>query len=115
MLVEKMVCKTCSQSCIKYGKTVKGTQRYYCNSCKKTQQKNYQYKACRKKVNNHLTSLLKEGCGIRSISRLLAISTTTTMARILTISNQVKSPVIVKGKTYVATSKTFIENTYENS
>ena len=51
-------------------------------------------------MNSNLLSLLKEGCGIRSISRLLAISPTTTIRRILTISNQIKRPSIVRSKMY---------------
>jgi insertion element IS1 protein InsB len=95
-----MNCKTCNQRCIKHGKTIKGKQRHYCKTCKKTQQENYLYKAYKKDVNSNLVSLLKEGCGIRSISRLLAISPTTTIRRILNISNEIKRPSIVRGKIY---------------
>ena len=95
-----MKCKKCNQKCIKHGKTIKGKQRHYCKTCKKTQQENYLYKAYKKDVNSNLVLLLKEGCGIRSISRLLKISPTTTIRRILTISKQIKNPSIVMGKMY---------------
>ncbi|MCW8937631.1 MAG: IS1 family transposase [Flavobacteriales bacterium] len=98
--MEKMKCKKCNQICVKNGKTKSGEQRYYCVLCEKSQQINYTYQACKPKINNKLIALLKEGCGIRSISRLLKISPTTTIRRILTISNQIKSPSIVMGKMY---------------
>ena len=95
-----MKCKKCNQVCLKNGKTKSGEQRYYCTLCKKSQQNSYTYQACKPKINDKLINLLKEGCGIRSISRLLKISPTTTIRRILNISNQIKSPSIVIGKMY---------------
>lgn len=95
-----MKCKKCNQKCIKHGKTIKGEQRHYCKTCKKAQQEKYLYNAYKKDINSNLVSLLKEGCGIRSISRLLNISPTTTIRKILLISNQIKSPSIVMGKMY---------------
>lgn len=95
-----MRCKECNQIGIKNGKSGSGEQRYYCAFCKKSYQSNYVYKACIPKVNTKLVELLKEGCGIRSISRLLSISPTTTTKRILLISSQIKRPPIVMGKTY---------------
>jgi insertion element IS1 protein InsB len=44
--------------------------------------------------------LLKEGCGIRSISRILKISTNTVQNRILRTSKQLQKPVICFGNSY---------------
>jgi len=98
--MEKMKCKICNKICVKNGKTKSGNQRYYCVLCKKSFQNNYVYQACKPKINSKLIALLKEGCGIRSISRLLRISSTTTIKRILSISKQITSPPIALGKEY---------------
>lgn len=95
-----MKCKKCNQLCVKNGKTKSGEQRYYCVLCEKSQQSNYTYQACKPKIDKKLIALLKEGCGIRSIARLLNISPTTTIKRILIISSQIESPLIVRGKIY---------------
>ena len=100
MWMEKMKCKKCNQICVKNGKSGSGEQRYYCTLCKKSQQSNYSYQACKPKINYQIVSLLKEGCGIRSISRLLFISPTTVNNRIITIASNLKPPLIPKGKTY---------------
>jgi insertion element IS1 protein InsB len=42
----------------------------------------------------------KEGLGIRSTARLLRISTTTLLKRIVSIAKNIHHPVISKGKTY---------------
>jgi len=100
MWMEKMKCKKCNQVCVKNGKTKTGSQRYYCTLCKKSCQNNYVYQACKPNVNSKLVALLKEGCGIRSISRLLNISPTTVIRKIQLISKQIKSPSIAMGKLY---------------
>ena len=91
-----MKCNYCKQKCTKQGRQINGKQKYRCKSCYKYQQQHYN-----KKVSNQsIINLLKEGCGIRSMSRLLKISPTTTIRKILNISNQLKRPSIVRGKIY---------------
>nr|WP_188619937.1 IS1 family transposase [Flavobacterium suaedae] len=75
---------------MKNGRQTNGKQRYYCKSCKKSFQSTYCYKAYKLETNTLIKSLLKEGCGIRSISRILEISKKTVLSRMLTISNQIK-------------------------
>lgn len=87
-----MNCKNCNQSnCIKKGKR-KGKQRYFCKSCNFSFQLEYSYKAYELGTNTLIKSLLKEGCGIRSISRIINISSKTVLSRMLKISNQIKTP-----------------------
>jgi len=100
MWMEKMKCKKCNQICVKNGKSGSGEQRYYCSLCKKSSQSNYVYHACKTNINSKIVALLKEGCGIRSISRLLSISPTTTLKKILAISSKIKTPLIAIGKIY---------------
>lgn len=95
-----MRCKYCTSYCQKAGKQKNGTQKWHCSSCKRYQQKEYRYHAYNEDINTSIVSLLKEGCGIRSISRLLSISTTTTMRRILWAANEIQKPHVFCGKTY---------------
>lgn len=94
-----MKCRHCSESCIKKGKT-KGYQRYQCIVCKKYQQETYRYKSYL--VNDfELINLLKEGIGIRGMGRLIQISNSTVIHRILKIAHTLKrqTPIIL-GQTY---------------
>jgi insertion element IS1 protein InsB len=60
----------------------------------------YKYKACQPGTSQWITSLLTEGCGIRSIARLPAISATTVLKRILRISKSIAKPAIALYKEY---------------
>ncbi|TKB99093.1 IS1 family transposase [Pedobacter cryophilus] len=101
-------CKTCNQKAIGWGK-VKTIKRFYCKCCKTTFLEHYEYKAYEMGINKMIVNLTKEGCGIRSISRLLNISTQTVISRIKTIANGLKAPIISLYKTYeVDELKTFV-------
>lgn len=87
-----MNCTKCNPpNCIKKGLR-NNKQRYYCKDCKKYFQTEYKYQACKIETNDFIVSLLKEGCGIRGISRILKISKNTVLSRILKISKQIKVP-----------------------
>jgi IS1 family transposase len=60
----------------------------------------YTYQAYRFGIDNDIVALTKEGTGIRSTARLLKISPTTLLARIITIAKNIVQPYIPKGKTY---------------
>ncbi|WP_124981878.1 IS1 family transposase [Nonlabens xiamenensis] len=91
-----MKCKYCHQiNTIKKGKR-NNLQRYYCKECKRCFQNNYLYKAYQLNTNDLIKSLLKEGCGIRSISRIIGISTKLILSRMLKISRTIKSPYFIK-------------------
>lgn len=75
-------------------------QRYLCKACNKTFIKSYNNNAYQPETNQLITSLIKESCGIRSISRLLQISTTTLLKRILSIAENTIKPIIIKGGHY---------------
>jgi len=91
----------CSTQSIKNGKTLRGIQRYRCKVCKSQFQEQYIYKAYKTEINSQIILLTKEGCGIRSISRILQISSTTLLKRILQIAKNIKRPYpILKGKYY---------------
>jgi len=87
-----MDCKNCSNSnCIKKGKR-NGKQRYFCKNCNFSFQLDYRYNAYKPQTNTLIKNLLKEGCGVRSISRIMNISSKTVLSRMLKISKRVKAP-----------------------
>jgi len=85
---------------VKNGKTKQGKQRYKCKQCGQTFLKKYSNKACLDKLNIWIVKLIKEGNGIRSISRLLEISSTTVLSRVVQLAKNIQKPSIVKGKMY---------------
>lgn len=85
---------------IKYGKTKQGKQRYSCKGCNKSFIGAYTRLSYLPQIDNKVSQFLKEGCGIRSISRLLAIAASTVMRKILQMSRRVTKPPIYIGKEY---------------
>ncbi|KUJ60367.1 transposase [Flavobacteriaceae bacterium CRH] len=85
---------------IKYGKTKSGNQRCICQFCRKTRVENYAYQAYKPHIDGSIVKLTKEGLGIRSTARILKISTTTLLKRIVSIARSISKPIISKGKTY---------------
>jgi insertion element IS1 protein InsB len=105
-VVEK--CRYCQGQTIKFGKTG-DSQRYRCESCKKTQLKHYANQACGLNINPSIAAHVKEGCGIRSIARLLHISATTVISRIQKIAGEIKKPPVITSGVYEADElKTYI-------
>lgn len=86
-----LVCQHCQAHCNKKGLR-NGYQRLRCSSCNKYQQHGYRYKACAPGVDQHIVTFVKEGCGIRSIGRILRISPTTVIARIRRIAARTHRP-----------------------
>lgn len=92
-LVIKKICSSCySKNIIKNGTTKTGKQQYFCKSCKKRFLEYYSYIAYRKTTNSNIIQLTKEGVGIRSTARILKISTTTLLKRIICIADKVFQP-----------------------
>jgi transposase-like protein len=89
-----------TQCCVKNGRTSAGIQRCRCNRCRKTVVQQYAYRAYCASTNPWITRLLTEGCSIRSIVRLLAISATTVTKRIPYIAKSIAKPAIALYKEY---------------
>ncbi len=104
-------CLKCSQKGTKHGKSTNGIPRLYCRLCKKTWQISYVYNAYFNKTNSLIIKFTKEGCGIRSIARLLEISSTTLLLRIKIIAKKIQAPILSFNKSYeVDELCTFVEN-----
>ncbi|MHB8209566.1 hypothetical protein [Mucilaginibacter sp.] len=62
-------------------------------------------------INHEVASRMKEGCGIRSIARLLNISIITVLSRIKRIAVGIIKPIPAMGGTYEMDElKTYIKN-----
>lgn len=106
-----MNCRYCNQLCHKCGKQANGAQKYRCKSCLKYQQEVYSSQIYSLSANSKIVALIKDGEGIRGISRLLSISKTTVLKRIKLIASNIKRPDNIKGKVFeVDEMWTFCQN-----
>lgn len=87
--MEKVLCPNCSGVSVKNGFQSQ-MQRYKCKLCQKKFQVVYKYPAYNNSINSSIVILLKEGCGIRSIGRILSISKNTVLTRIVSIGSNLK-------------------------
>lgn len=108
-----MTCKHCNSICIKYGKQQNQQQRYKCKNCGKTQQDAYSRQAynniC---INDQIARMVKEGCGIRSMARLLQLATNTIIKRIKQVAYSIDKPVITMKQDFIEVDelRTFVGN-----
>lgn len=93
-------CPSCSNVSIKYGKSRSGKQRYRCKTCSQVFVEIYCYQVYLLDVKNWIVKLIKEGTGIRSISRLLKISCNTVQKMILFASKAICKPFNSFNETY---------------
>ena len=93
-------CDFCEGKLIKHGFTVSGKTRFKCTNCSKTKVEYYTNTAYNSDINKNIIEFTKEGLGIRSTARILKISTTTLLKRILLIAKNISKPIIIKGKEY---------------
>lgn len=98
--MEKIYCTKCSGIAVKNG-FQKELQRYRCKLCLKKFQLGFAYKAYNANINDSIIVLLNEGCGIRSIARILSISKNTVLARLISIGKELKAkPILQQGCSY---------------
>jgi insertion element IS1 protein InsB len=94
-------CPRCKdKKVLKNGTTKNKKQQYYCKNCGQQFIENYTYMAYKSDVDKNIIKLTKEGLGKRSTARILKISTTTLLKRIVAIAKNIHQPIISKGKTY---------------
>jgi insertion element IS1 protein InsB len=104
-------CLYCNGTAVIHGYTKSGKCRLKCRDCLKTFLHEYSNHACQLETNSNITTLLKEGVGIRSTSRLLGISATTVTKRILLIADKIKKPKADQGQVYeVDELRTYVGN-----
>lgn len=95
------ICIYCrSKNIIKNGTTKTRKQQYFCKSCHKRFLEFYSYRAYERNINAQIIQLTKEGLGIRNTARVLHISTTTLLKRIINISSLIIQPGISFHQSY---------------
>lgn len=95
------ICPNCkNHKIVKNGSTKSKKQQYLCKSCGKRFLDYYTYNAYHEKINSEIIYFTKEGLGIRSTARVLGISTTTLLKRIILIASKIPRPFISKEKVY---------------
>lgn len=67
---------------------------------RKTRVESYTYPACQPGVNQQIITLTNEGLGIRSTARVLRISATNLLKRIVSLARGIPRPVIPIGKSF---------------
>lgn len=98
---DEVKCFNCgSKNVNKNGHTKTGKQQFYCKQCGKRFIEYYSSNAYLSYINEYIIQFTKEGMGIRSIARVLKISTTTLLKRILIIARKLQPPAIAKGQIY---------------
>lgn len=98
---DTQICPHCrTKKLIKNGFTKNKKQQFYCKNCQKRCIDFYTNKAWNPDTNAKIILFTKEGLGIRSTARVLKISTTTLLKRIITIAKSIPPPQIALGKTY---------------
>lgn len=103
-------CHSCSGKMVKHGFSLNGKRRYKCSNCNKTRVSFFSYNAYLKNINKQIVQLTIEGLGIRSTARVLGISNTTLLKRIIEIAAKIVQPIISKGKVYeVDEMRTYIK------
>jgi len=72
---EELHCPTCRGiDLVKNGKSPNGTQRWRCNTCKKSFQFDYRYNAHKQGVKEKIIEMTLNSSGVRDIGRVLKIS-----------------------------------------
>jgi len=87
-------CLKCDSYRVKNGKTLGGKQRYFCSQCKSSKVLFPQAIGFGDKFNQQVAQLCKEGCGIRSIARILNISPSSVLRILLRIAISIEDPVV---------------------
>jgi len=90
----------CNGKCIKNGFQSNGNQRYKCYVCQRRRQIDYSYNVYKRDINREIVLFTKDGLEIRSTARILKISATTLLKRIISIARSITKPIISRGKTY---------------
>ena len=76
-------CPQCKSSDLqKNGHSENGTQRWFCNDCRKSFQLTYRYNARKHGVKEQITELTLNSSGVRDIGRILGINPNTVVAEL---------------------------------
>jgi transposase-like protein len=75
---QKIHCMKCDGTDLqKNGKSLEGTQRWFCKDCKSYFRLEYRYNACKKGVKEKIIEMTLNSSGVRDTGRVLQISKNT--------------------------------------
>jgi transposase-like protein len=75
---QKIHCTQCDGTDLqKNGKSLEGTQRWFCKECKSYFRLEYRYNACKKGVKEKIIEMTLNSSGVRDTGRVLQISKNT--------------------------------------
>nr|WP_163408924.1 IS1-like element transposase [Flavobacterium ajazii] len=95
-----MNCPKCKEKkVIKNGRTKNYKQQSYCKMCCHRFIEKYTNQAYKSDINQNIIQLTKEGLGIRSTARILKISATTLLKRIVSIARNITKRLSSDSKT----------------
>ncbi len=88
----EVVCRYCGEKepVRKHGKGKTGAPRYFCQSCKKTFQRDYRYNGHKPGIQERIVDMAMNGSGVRDTGRVLGIRVNT-VTRTLKNSNRNRS------------------------
>lgn len=89
---EKITCSSCNSYVVKNGFTKGRKQRYKCAVCHTSKVLDPAPAGFGKRLHSRIICLVKEGCGIRSSSRILRVSSATIIRNILSIAEKIDGP-----------------------
>lgn len=93
-------CRHCNGACKKHGFDKAKRQRFICKTCKRTSFANYSLAKLPDDLGEQVIILLKEGCSIRSIARILKISAATVIRRVKKSGSLIEPPAIPVRQTF---------------
>jgi insertion element IS1 protein InsB len=106
-----MDCQYCKHPCHKAGRYINDHQRYQCSSCRTYQKAMYIYQGCKALVNEQIVILNNEGCGIRSISRILKISINKVLHAIRKLGQEKSNELVFLHREYeLDEMRTYVKN-----
>lgn len=92
-------CAFCSNNCIRKG-SYNGVQLLQCRTCLRYQRVQYRYLARAPGADERIILFVREGCGIRSISRIMGIAVSTVIARVKRIAARLTPLPVRLGRSY---------------
>ena len=86
---QKIHCSHCNGTDLqKNGKSLEGTQRWFCKGCKRYFRLEYRYNACKKEVKAKIIEMTLNSSGVRDIGRVLRISKDTVTSELKKTSSK---------------------------
>ena len=88
-----MNCRYCQSASIIKNGIRNNKQRFRCKKCNRSFLETYKYYGAKSETSTQIVKCVNNGLGIRNISRILKVSTSTILKRIRSIGSKIKKPI----------------------